>query len=44
MWTSTSRGAVITSVDHLVALGHRQIGFLAAAPNDEREAIGQSRQ
>jgi DNA-binding LacI/PurR family transcriptional regulator len=26
-------GAVITSVDHLVALGHRQIGFLAAAPN-----------
>jgi DNA-binding LacI/PurR family transcriptional regulator len=26
-------GAVITSVDHLVALGHRYIGFLAAAPN-----------
>jgi len=26
-------GAVITSVDHLVALGHRHIGFLAAAPN-----------
>jgi DNA-binding LacI/PurR family transcriptional regulator len=26
-------GAVVTSVDHLVALGHRQIGFLAAAPN-----------
>jgi DNA-binding LacI/PurR family transcriptional regulator len=26
-------GAVSTSVDHLVALGHRQIGFLAAAPN-----------
>ena len=25
-------GAVSTSVDHLVALGHRQIGFLAAAP------------
>jgi DNA-binding LacI/PurR family transcriptional regulator len=26
-------GAVVTSIDHLVALGHRQIGFLAAAPN-----------
>jgi DNA-binding LacI/PurR family transcriptional regulator len=26
-------GAVITSIEHLVALGHRRIGFLAAAPN-----------
>jgi DNA-binding LacI/PurR family transcriptional regulator len=26
-------GAVVTSVDHLVALGHQQIGFLATAPN-----------
>jgi DNA-binding LacI/PurR family transcriptional regulator len=26
-------GAVVASVDHLVALGHQQIGFLAAAPN-----------
>src|SRR5215212_3929483 len=26
-------GAVVAAVDHLVALGHRQIGFLAAAPN-----------
>ena len=26
-------GAVVTSVDHLVALGHQQIGFLAAVPN-----------
>jgi DNA-binding LacI/PurR family transcriptional regulator len=26
-------GAVVTSVDHLLALGHRYIGFLAAAPN-----------
>jgi DNA-binding LacI/PurR family transcriptional regulator len=26
-------GGVITAVDHLVALGHRQIGFLAAVPN-----------
>jgi DNA-binding LacI/PurR family transcriptional regulator len=26
-------GAVVTSIDHLVALGHRQIGFLAATPN-----------
>jgi DNA-binding LacI/PurR family transcriptional regulator len=25
--------AVIASVDHLVALGHRRIGFLSAAPN-----------
>lgn len=25
--------AVIASIDHLVALGHRQIGFIAAAPN-----------
>lgn len=25
--------AIVTSVDHLIALGHRQIGFLAAAPN-----------
>jgi DNA-binding LacI/PurR family transcriptional regulator len=29
-------GAVVTSVDHLVALGHQQIGFLAAAPVDTR--------
>jgi DNA-binding LacI/PurR family transcriptional regulator len=26
--------AVIAQIDHLVALGHRYIGFLAAAPND----------
>src|SRR4029453_10148848 len=26
-------GAVTSSLDHLVALGHRRIGFLAAAPN-----------
>jgi DNA-binding LacI/PurR family transcriptional regulator len=28
--------AVVALIDHLVALGHQQIGFLAAAPFDTR--------